>query len=40
MEDNILGGNNMPQPTFEKLDRVLCSVEWEENYHLTDVSAL
>ena len=33
-------GNNLPQPTFEKLDRIFCDVEWEENYPLTDVSAL
>lgn len=33
-------GNNLPQPTFEKLDRILCSVEWEETYPLTKISAL
>lgn len=33
-------GNNLPVPTFEKIDRILCSVEWEETYPLTQVSAL
>ena len=33
-------GNNLPIPTFEKLDRILCSTEWEEVYPLTQVTAL
>lgn len=33
-------GNNMPSPTYEKLDRILCSVNWEENYPLSMVTAL
>ena len=32
--------NNLEDATFEKLDRVLCDVEWEERYPLTEVSAL
>ena len=33
-------GNNLPIPTFEKLDRILCSTEWEEVYPLTQITAL
>ena len=33
-------GNNLQNPTFEKLARVLCCPGWEENYPTTDVSAL
>lgn len=32
-------GNNMLNPTFEKLDRILCCVDWGENYPLTEVTA-
>ena len=28
-------GNNLHVPTFEKLDKILCSTEWEEVYPLT-----
>ena len=37
---NYTWGNNLPHPTFEKLDRVLCDVEWEEKYPLTEISAM
>ena len=33
-------GNNLPIPTFERLDRILCSTEWEEVYPLTQITAL
>jgi hypothetical protein len=32
--------NNLPLPTFEKLDRVLVTTEWEEKFPLTTVQAL
>jgi hypothetical protein len=32
--------NNLANPTFEKLDRVLITIEWEERYPLTTVRAL
>jgi hypothetical protein len=32
--------NNLSTPTFEKLDRVLVTTEWEEKYPLTIVQAL
>jgi endonuclease/exonuclease/phosphatase family metal-dependent hydrolase len=32
--------NNLANPTFEKLDRVLIITEWEEKYPLTIVRAL
>jgi exonuclease III len=32
--------NNLANPTFEKLDRVLITTEWEEKYHVTTVCAL
>lgn len=31
--------NNLPDPTYEKLDRVLCCPVWEEKYPLTIVQA-
>ena len=30
-------GNNLPQPTLGKVDRILCTMEWEGNYPLTEV---
>ena len=30
----------MPNPTYEKLDRVLTSVEWEQKFPLVTVQAL
>ena len=36
----FIWGNNMHNPTFEKLDRILCSTEWEETYPLTQVTTL
>ena len=33
-------GNNLEHPTFEKLDRILCCTDWEENYPLVTVEAL
>jgi hypothetical protein len=32
--------NNLANPTFEKLDRILVTTEWEEKYPLTTVRAL
>ena len=32
--------NAMPNPTYEKLDRVLASVEWEQKFPLVTVQAL
>jgi hypothetical protein len=32
--------NSLPNPTFEKLDRILVSTEWELNHPLTTVVAL
>ena len=32
--------NAMPNPTFEKLDRVLASVEWEQKFPFVIVQAL
>jgi hypothetical protein len=32
--------NNLSNPTFEKLDRVLITTEWEEKFPLTMVQAL
>jgi hypothetical protein len=32
--------NNLAVPTFEKLDRILVTTEWEEKYPLTTVHAL
>jgi hypothetical protein len=32
--------NNLANPTFEKLDRILVTTEWEEKYPLTMVQAL
>ena len=32
--------NAMPNPTFEKLDRVLASVEWEQKFPCVTVQAL
>ena len=32
--------NNLPNPTFEKLDRVLVSVEWEQKFPLVTIQAL
>jgi hypothetical protein len=32
--------NSLPTPTYEKLDRVLASVEWEQKLHLIIVHAL
>jgi hypothetical protein len=32
--------NNLANPTFKKLDRVLITTEWEEKYPLTTVCAL
>ena len=32
--------NALPNPTYEKLDRVLASVEWEQKYPLVTVQAL
>ena len=37
---NFTWGNNLPVPTFEKLDRILCNNEWEEVYPLTQITAL
>ena len=36
----FIWGNNMHNPTFEKLDRILCSTEWDGTYPLTQVTAL
>ena len=32
--------NSLPTPTYEKLDRVLVSVEWEQKYPLVSVHAM
>jgi hypothetical protein len=32
--------NNLAQPTFEKLDRILITTEWEEKFPLSTVRAL
>jgi hypothetical protein len=32
--------NSLPTPTYEKLDRVLASVEWEQKYPLVSVHAM
>ena len=32
--------NSLPVPTFEKLDRVLASVDWEQKFPLVTVQAL
>ena len=32
--------NSLPIPTYEKLDRVLISVEWEQKFPLVTVQAL
>ena len=32
--------NALPNPTFEKLDRVLASVEWEQKFPFVTVQAL
>ena len=32
--------NTLPVPTFEKLDRVLASVDWEQKFPLVTVQAL
>ena len=32
--------NSLPNPTFEKLDRVLARVEWEQKFPLVTVQAL
>ena len=32
--------NNLENPTYEKLDRVLTSVDWEHKFHLVSVRAL
>ena len=32
--------NALPNPTYEKLDRVLASVEWEQKFPLVTVQAL
>ena len=32
--------NTLPNPTYEKLDRVLTSVEWEQKFPLVKVQAL
>ena len=32
--------NSLPNPTYEKLDRVLASVEWEQKFPLVTVQAL
>ena len=32
--------NSLPTPTYEKLDRVLASVEWEQKYPLVLVHAM
>jgi endonuclease/exonuclease/phosphatase family metal-dependent hydrolase len=30
----------MPKPTYEKLDRILMSTEWEQNFPLANVIAM
>lgn len=32
--------NTLPNPTYEKLERVLASVEWEQKYPLVSVHAM
>jgi endonuclease/exonuclease/phosphatase family metal-dependent hydrolase len=32
--------NSMPNPTYEKLDRILMATEWEQNFPLANVIAL
>ena len=32
--------NTLPKPTYEKLDRVLASIEWEQKYTLVSVHAM
>ena len=32
--------NSLPNPTYEKLDRVLASIEWEQKFPLVTVQAL
>jgi hypothetical protein len=32
--------NSLPNPTFEKLDRILISIEWEQHFSLANVKAL
>jgi hypothetical protein len=36
----ITWANSLPTPTYEKLDRVLISTEWEQKYPLATVNAL
>jgi exonuclease III len=37
---NFTWPNNLALPTFEKLDRILVTTEWEEKFHLATVRAL
>lgn len=37
---NFTYANNLANPTYEKLDRVLMSTEWEHNFPLSSVVAL
>lgn len=32
--------NNLPEPTYEKLDRVLTDTNWESKFHMVSVRAL
>jgi hypothetical protein len=32
--------NNLAQPTFEKLDRILITTKWEEKFPLSNIRAL
>ena len=36
----FIWANTLPNPTFEKLDRVLARVEWEQKFPLVTVQAL
>jgi endonuclease/exonuclease/phosphatase family metal-dependent hydrolase len=36
----FIWANSMPNPTFEKLDRILVSTEWEQKFPLAKVMAL
>jgi exonuclease III len=32
--------NTLPNPTYEKIDRIMMSIEWEQNIPLANVIAL
>jgi endonuclease/exonuclease/phosphatase family metal-dependent hydrolase len=32
--------NTLPNPTYEKIDRIMMSIEWEQNFPLANVISL